>query len=87
MTTIYEPPQPNAALVVGPDDMLVVSFRSLNGQVEGLTRAMSPEEFARIRADFKTRFPEIAQRVVIVGNADQIAIIHKGQDPSGQVAG
>ena len=28
----YDPPQPNAALVVGPDDVLVLSFSTMTPQ-------------------------------------------------------
>jgi len=60
--TTYDPPQPNAALVIGPDDYLVLSFH------RGLTADVARE----LREHLLERFPAIADRVLIV-NADQLA--------------
>jgi hypothetical protein len=70
MTTTYDPPQPNAALVVGPDDVLVVSFAS----------EMDPREFDSMTDDFNRRYPELKGRLVFVANAEQMAVLRRN-DP------
>jgi hypothetical protein len=62
----YEPPVPNAALVVGPDDHLVVS---LSAQLEY-------DEVQAFADHLRERFGD---RFTIIGGAEQIAVV-RGPD-------
>ena len=60
----YDPPQPNAALVVGPDDVLVLSFSTMT---------------LRERDHFRSELPEnLRDRVLFVAGADDVAVLRGG---------
>ena len=60
----YDPPQPNAALVVGPDDVLVLAF---------------PTMTLRERDHFRSELPEnLRDRVLFVAGADDVAVLRGG---------
>ena len=73
--TTYDPPQPNAALVIGPDDYLVLSFYPLTERLG-----------AEFRANLSERYPAIADRILIV-NAESMAALPPATAPAGVVPG
>jgi uncharacterized protein with ACT and thioredoxin-like domain len=58
----YEPPVLNAALVVGPDDQLVIS----------LSADVDPSEIIAFCESLRVRFGD---RVMVIGGAEQIAVV------------
>ena len=68
--TTFTPPEPNAALVVGADDVLVVSFPS----------AITAQNFEEIAKSFDT-FPALKGRVALIVGAEIAVVQNPAPEP------
>lgn len=64
----YDPPVPNAALVVGPDDVLVIM----------LPTPTSQDEYRQFRDALPA---ELSGRVLLVANVDGMAVVRGSDTP------
>lgn len=67
--TEYEPPTPNAALVVGPHDHLVIA---LPAEIEA-------EQFQALVRYMEVNYPRLNGRVLIVAGATDIAVVRASE--------